>query len=159
MGVNQFGSPVEGGACRCSLTNETKVRIVSKGAQWESWSRAFEERTQVKASWSTRLNIERLNQGKPLIAADPNGWDDGYTLNPTAIYLERSLRNDEIISGLLGADTLDDPRLRHGVVAVLYRGVPQYKPGLPPLRSSVGLAVFTPQLEMIKRFPYPVIVP
>lgn len=95
----------------------------------------------------------------PIIAADTNGWDDGYTLNPTAIYLERSPKNDEVIKGMLGVQTLDDPRLARGAVAVLYRGVPREKPGLPTLRSSVGLAVFTPNLELVKRFPYPVIVP
>lgn len=111
------------------------------------------------ASWSTRLNIERLNQGKPLIAADPDSWDDGFTLNPTAIRLERSEQNDEILKTLLNQDTLDDPRLVDGAVAVLYRGVPDQKPGLPPLRSAVGLAVFTPEMELIKRFPYPVLLP
>ena len=111
------------------------------------------------ASWSTRLNVERLNQGLPLISADPNGWDDGFTLNPTAIRLERSLKNDEIIKGVLGRDAFSDPRLDNGIVAVFYRGIPDHKPGLPYLRSSVGLAVFTPEMELLKRLPYPLIVP
>ena len=111
------------------------------------------------ASWSTRLNIERVNRGMPLIAADPNGWDDGFTMNPAAVHLERSPRNDQIISGLLGISVDDTPCLADGAVAVFYRGVPEEKPGLPKLRSSVGLAVFTPELELLKRFPYPVVLP
>jgi predicted GH43/DUF377 family glycosyl hydrolase len=119
----------------------------------------FQGRTKVIASWSTTLNVERLNQGLPLISADPDGWDDGFTLNPTAIRLERSSKNDEIVKGMLGGNVLSDPRLISGVVAVFYRGIPDQKPGLPHLRSAVGLAIFTPEMELLKRFPYPVIVP
>ena len=110
-------------------------------------------------NWSTGLNVERLNLGKPLITADRNGWDSGYTLNPTAIHLERSHHNDEIIRNLLGDRILTDSRIQSGIVAVFYRGIPRQIPGLPALRSSVGLAVFTPDLELLKRFPYPVMVP
>lgn len=95
----------------------------------------------------------------PLIAADPHSWDDGFTLNPTAVRLERSQKNDEIIQGMLGRQISDDSRLQNGVVAVFYRGIPEQKLGLPALRSSVGLAVFTPDLELLKRFEYPVMVP
>lgn len=111
------------------------------------------------ASWSTRLNVERLNQGMPLISADPSSWDSGFTLNPTAVLLERSPRNDEIIKGMLGRHDLDDPLLGNGVVAIFYRGIPEQKAGLPNLRSSVGLAVFTPDLQLLKRYAYPVLVP
>jgi len=95
----------------------------------------------------------------PLIAADPNGWDNGFTLNPTAIHLERSPHNDDIIRGLLGLWSLDDPKFRNGVIAVFYRGIPERKPGLPALRSSVGLAVFTVEMELLKRFTHPVLIP
>lgn len=108
---------------------------------------------------STKLNVERLNNGMPLIEADPNSWDNGYTLNPTAIRLERSLHNDTLIQDMLGKHPADDPRLADGVVAVLYRGIPKNIPGLPSLRSSVGLAVFTPEMELIKRFKSPVVEP
>lgn len=113
----------------------------------------------VAVSWSTRLNVERLNHGLPLISADPDGWDDGFTLNPTAVRLERSPRNDELISGILTRYRLDNPKLRDGVVVVFYRGIPKEVPGRPTLRSSVGLAVFTPEFELLERFAYPVVVP
>jgi predicted GH43/DUF377 family glycosyl hydrolase len=45
------------------------------------------------------------------------------------------------------------------VVAIYYRGVTRDTPGLPALRSSVGLAVFTPQLRLLKRFPHPLLSP
>ncbi len=103
--------------------------------------------------------IERVNCGFPLIAADPDSWDDGFTLNPTAIRLERSAENDGLIRNILMRDHLDDPRLHDGVFAVFYRGIPKEVEGKPKLRSSVGLAVFTPDFRLVKRFPYPVVVP
>lgn len=111
------------------------------------------------ANFSTRLNIERLNGGLPLIAADPNSWDNGFTLNPTAVRLERSPKNDELITGILPRHDLNDPRLMEGVVAVFYRGIPKEIPGRPSLRSSVGLAVFTPEFELLERLPCPVVIP
>ncbi|MCL5103919.1 MAG: hypothetical protein M1133_07380 [Armatimonadetes bacterium] len=111
------------------------------------------------ASWSTRLNVERLNQGRPLIAADPEGWDNGFTLNPTAVRLERSPRNDELIRRILKRHNLDAPQLSQGVIAVFYRGIPKQTPGRPSLRSSVGLAVFTPEFELVERYACPLVAP
>ena len=108
---------------------------------------------------NTKLNIERLNNAMPLIKANPRGWDNGFTLNPTAVRLERSLQNDRIIHRILGKKPSSDPKLRDGIVAVLYRGIPNYVNGLPSLRSSVGMAVFTPELKLIKRYTYPVVFP
>lgn len=110
-------------------------------------------------SCSTRLNVERLNSGRPLVSANPESWDDGYTLNPTAVRLEPSPKNNELIKGLLSRHTLDDPKLSDGVIVVFYRGIPDNIPGRPALRSSVGLAVFTPEFELIERFAYPIVVP
>lgn len=108
---------------------------------------------------STGLDVERLNNGKPLIAANPDGWDNAYTLNPTIVRLERSDQNDRLIMGVLGVETLDDPMLSDGVVAVFYRGIPKEIPGRPSLRSSVGLAVFTPEFHLLKRFAHPLVEP
>ncbi|MDO8683421.1 MAG: hypothetical protein Q7N50_08070 [Armatimonadota bacterium] len=105
------------------------------------------------------VNIERINHGKPLIKADAESWDSAFTLNPTIVRLERSPQNDNIIQGMLGCQMLDDPGLSDGVVAVYYRGIPKENNGCPPLRSSVGLAIFTPDLQLLKRFAYPVVVP
>lgn len=106
-----------------------------------------------------KLNIKRLNNGLPLVSADPESWDDGYTLNPTAVRLEPSPENNKLIAGLLSRHSIDDPRLRNGVIAVFYRGIPGHVPGRPSLRSSVGLAVFTPEFELLERLAYPVVVP
>lgn len=110
-------------------------------------------------SWSTRLNVERINQGQPLISADPKGWDNGFTLNPTAVRLERSVRNDELIRHILKRHDLDVPQLSEGVIAVFYRGIPKQIVGHQALRSSVGLAVFTPKFELIERYACPLVAP
>lgn len=108
---------------------------------------------------NSRLNVQRINQGQPLIAADPESWDDGFTLNPAAVRLERSPKNDLLIQGLLDRRDMNDPRLADGVIVVFYRGIPREVPGRPSLRSSVGLAVFTAEMKLIKRFAYPVVIP
>jgi predicted GH43/DUF377 family glycosyl hydrolase len=108
---------------------------------------------------STQLEMTRLNGGRPIISANPDSWDSRFTFNPTATYLERSPANDPIIQGLLSDYSLEDPILAHGVVAIYYRGIPKERPGLPTLRSSIGLAIFTPDLRQLKRLPYPVIAP
>ena len=113
----------------------------------------------VAISCYSKPSIQRLNQGQPLISADPNGWDNGFTLNPTVVRLERSEKNDKIIQGILSKHTLDDPRLAEGIVAVFYRGIPKETPEQPELRSAVGLAVFTPEFEMLERLSYPLVKP
>lgn len=108
---------------------------------------------------NTSLRIDRINNGTPLIRASESGWDNWFTLNPTAWYLERSEKNDPIIAGLVKPVGLDDPLIGDGVVAVMYRGVCKDAAGKPSLRSASGLAVFTPDLRLIKRFEQPVVRP
>jgi len=105
------------------------------------------------------LPIERLNEGKPIIVPTDNWWEDGTTFNPAALYLERSSFNDPIIKKLLPGRSLDEPKLRSGVVAVFYRAQPREDPGFPFPRSFMGLALFTPELELLERYPEPVIKP
>jgi predicted GH43/DUF377 family glycosyl hydrolase len=104
--------------------------------------------------------IERLNNGHPIL--EPNGqwWESGVTFNPAAVYLERSEKNDPIIAGLLGDEIpLDDPRVADGVVAVHYRARPLKDPYCSWNRSFIGLAIYTPTLELLRRFEQPVMRP
>jgi predicted GH43/DUF377 family glycosyl hydrolase len=104
-------------------------------------------------------SIERLNGGQPIISPNSHKWESGCVFNTAAVYLPRSEDNDNIIRGLLGTDELSDPRLSDGVVALHYRARPDDEPGLVWSRSYVGLAVFTPGMELIKRFEEPVLGP
>jgi len=103
--------------------------------------------------------IERLNKGKPIIAPRDNWWENGVTNNAAAFYLERSATNDSIIKKLISQENLDDPKLENGVVAVHYRALPRRAPSKQHSRSYIGLALFTPEVELLKRYREPVILP
>jgi len=100
--------------------------------------------------------IERLNKGKSIIAPKDNWWENGAASNAAAFYLKRSATNDSIIKKLISQENLDDSKLENGVVAVHYRGIPKKVPGEQRSRSYVGLALFTPEVELLKRYPEPV---
>jgi len=103
--------------------------------------------------------IKRLNGGKPILAPTGNWWEDGATFNPAALYLKRSAINDPIIKKLIPQENIDEPKLKDGIVAVFYRAQPNEDPDYPFSRSFIGLALFTPELELLERYPEPVIVP
>ncbi|MBU4602713.1 hypothetical protein KKA86_06400, partial [bacterium] len=103
--------------------------------------------------------IERLNGGKPIVTPKNNWWENEATINAAAFYLERSATNDPIIRKLIFMENLDDPRLENGVVAVHYRALSKKAPGKQHSRSYVGLALFTPEVELLKRYPEPLIAP
>jgi predicted GH43/DUF377 family glycosyl hydrolase len=105
------------------------------------------------------LPVERLFDGAPIIAPTANRWESGVTFNSAAVYLERSPANDPIIAGMLPGWRLTAPELREGVAALHYRARPSSDPGYPWNRSYVGLAVFTPTLQLLHRHAEPIIAP
>jgi beta-1,2-mannobiose phosphorylase / 1,2-beta-oligomannan phosphorylase len=105
------------------------------------------------------IPVERLHGGEPVIAPTTNEWESGVTFNTAAVYLPRSAANDPLIRKLLEVDDLDVPRLRDGIVAAHYRARPKADPGYPFTRSYTGLALFTPEVELIKRYAEPVLRP
>ncbi len=105
------------------------------------------------------ITVERLCNEAPIIQPTDNWWESGVTFNSAAVYLERSPINDPIIRKLLIQEDLSSPELNDGVVALHYRARPQTDAGYRWNRSFIGLAVFTPDLHMLKRWEYPVISP
>lgn len=103
--------------------------------------------------------VERCNNGVPIIAPGSNWWETGVTFNAAATYLDRSPVNDAVIQALLPMRRLEDPDLAHGVVAIHYRARPETDPGLPFVRSFIGLALFTPEYKPLYRYQEPVIYP
>ena len=81
------------------------------------------------------------------------------TFNAAAVYLDRSAVNDRIIQTLLPMRRLQDPDLANGVVAIHYRARPETDPGVPFVRSFIGLALFTPEFRELYRYNEPVIYP
>ncbi|HOM80290.1 MAG TPA: hypothetical protein PLU39_13985 [Armatimonadota bacterium] len=98
--------------------------------------------------------VERLKGGQPILAPRGEGWESGHTYNPAAVRLGPG--DSTIIRKLLGEGS---PAPREGVVAILYRAQPRQSTGFRAPRSSIGLAVFTPELDLLRRFPEPVVRP
>ena len=105
------------------------------------------------------LSIERCNQGQPIISPTTNWWETGVTFNAAAVLLNRSPENDAVIRALLPMRSLEDPDLSAGVVAIHYRARPEIDPGSSFSRSFIGLALFTPRLELLYRYQEPVLFP
>ncbi|HEX2948185.1 MAG TPA: hypothetical protein VHV83_01210, partial [Armatimonadota bacterium] len=106
------------------------------------------------------LPVERLYGGEPVIAPTDHWWESGVTFNTATVYLSRSAEHDPVIARLLGTDTLDNPLLRDGVVAMHYRARPKDDPGYRWTRSFMGLAVFTPDTtHLLKRYEHPLVSP
>jgi len=106
------------------------------------------------------LPVERLHGGRPVIAPTGHWWEDGVTFNTAAVYLPRSAEHDPLIAGLLGEGTLNDPRLRDGVIAAHYRARPRRDLDFGWNRSFTGLMLFTPDTTcVLERHPEPVISP
>lgn len=103
--------------------------------------------------------VERLNNCQPIISPRGNGWESGVTFNSAVVYLERSAENDPIILNLLKKTSFENNELTSGVVVMLYRARPAKDPGYRWTRSYVGLALFTPDCRLIKRYDEPVMVP
>jgi predicted GH43/DUF377 family glycosyl hydrolase len=103
--------------------------------------------------------VERCNNGIPIISPGSNWWETGVTFNAAVTFLQRSAINDGIIQTLLPMRRLQDPDLANGVVVIHYRARPETDPGLPFVRSFVGLAIFTPEYKLLHRYSEPILSP
>jgi len=108
---------------------------------------------------SAGLHVERLNGGEPILSPTANWWESGVTFNPAAVYLEPSPENQAVIRALLPMYPPDDPRLSEGVTAILYRARPEIDPASGFSRSFIGLALFTPSLDLLYRWKEPALSP
>jgi beta-1,2-mannobiose phosphorylase / 1,2-beta-oligomannan phosphorylase len=107
------------------------------------------------------IPVVRLHGGRPILQPNGQWWEDGVTFNPAAVYLDRSPANEPIVAKLLDGSGVDatDERIRDGVVAVHYRARSNHDPRCAWNRSFIGLAVFTPTLDLLRRFERPVMEP
>ena len=103
--------------------------------------------------------VERLNGGRPILAPSDLWWENSVTHNTAALYLKRSAANEALIAGLLGVEGFGDLCSKDGVVVLHYRARPREDPGYPWSRSFVGLAVLTPEFEILRRYDTPVLAP
>ncbi len=106
---------------------------------------------------TTTIAIERLLDGHPLISPTERRWEAGVAFNASAILLKPELGHRSAMRALVGPDA--ETRYPKGIVAMHYRARPATDPGFPWTRSFIGLALYTPDLDLIKRFSDPVISP
>jgi len=106
---------------------------------------------------SSEISVVRLNSAKPIIRPSNHAWENWMTTNATCIYLERSTKNDPLIEKLLPELTINDSQLSKGVIVIFYRACPREFEGYFP--STVGLALFTPEYDLLKRYDKPVLEP
>ncbi len=95
----------------------------------------------------TAVKIERLKGGKPILAPEMEWWEKEGATNPGAIYLPNTPDNARIIDGLLGKGAARDARTADGIVAAIFT------------KHGCQLAVFTPQLDLLKWFDKPLLLP
>jgi predicted GH43/DUF377 family glycosyl hydrolase len=98
--------------------------------------------------------IERLNEEKPIIAPTNLWWENGVTFNSAAVLLEGAERA-RLGPVLLG----DEDAGAEPLVVLHYRARPTQDGGRALNRSYVGLAVFTTEFELLRRFDAPVVSP
>lgn len=107
------------------------------------------------------INIERMHGGKPVLIPKPGSdWESKVVLNPGVILVDEI----DILNSMMDKWDLEQEHkelLRNagGAAVMLYRAQGEVVPekGLAP--SSTGLAVFTPDLELVWRKETPVISP
>lgn len=103
--------------------------------------------------------VERLFDGRPILSPGERWWENSVTFNSAAVYLNNTPSNRGLIQTLVGNSDMDDALLKEGIVALHYRARPKSDPGYLWTRSFTGLALFTPRLELIKRYDHPIVLP
>jgi predicted GH43/DUF377 family glycosyl hydrolase len=79
------------------------------------------------------------------------------TFNAAAVLIDAD--DSAVLRALLPMLRPDDPALARGVVAVHYRARPEIDPWSKFTRSFIGLALFTPELQLLYRYQEPVLRP
>lgn len=108
---------------------------------------------------STTL-IRRLRKGRPILEARPeNAWESRVVLNPAADLVP--IRDGGEIPSSWQLSDGDAQRVEEagGAVCVLYRAQGAPSPGEDVAPSSLGLAIFTTDFELVQRMDHPVIPP
>lgn len=107
------------------------------------------------------VTIERLHGGQPVLEPLPqHPWESRVVLNPAAVLVEAGPELEQLMHAWeLSAAQRERLRQAGGACVMIYRA--QGAEGLPRghAPSSLGLAVLTPTLELVQRWPEPIIRP
>ena len=105
--------------------------------------------------------VERLNAGQPILRrVNDHPWENKVVFNPAAVLVEDRIPLDAAINALpVDATIKDDLRHRNALCFLYYRAQGAEAPTYDYRRSSLGLAVLTPDLHLILRLDAPVLAP
>jgi predicted GH43/DUF377 family glycosyl hydrolase len=107
------------------------------------------------------VRVERLHGGKPVlekITAHP--WESKVTFNPASVLVEGRDRIAEIVANSpFDRRTKDSLAGRDALCVLLYRAQGATVKGTGVAPSSMGLALLSPQLELLARHDAPVLLP
>lgn len=107
------------------------------------------------------VEVMRMHEGQPILEAVPeHGWERRVVLNPAAVLIEEGAELDRLLA-TWGLSDDQEQRLREagGACVMLYRAQGDVEPDKQMAPSYLGLAVFTPLLELVKRWTDPVLSP
>ena len=107
------------------------------------------------------FNIEKLNDGKPILERDPaNPWENRVVFNPASVLIENKNEIKRITEKLKIKNSTKKQILSLDALCILiYRAQGEKTEKYDYRKSALGLAIFTPELELITRLPEPILKP
>ncbi len=104
---------------------------------------------------------ERMHGGKAILEPEPShSWESRVVLNPAAVLIEAGPELEALLPAWqLSEESRGRLRAAGGACVVIYRAQGEMEPEKQHAPSYLGLALFTPRLELVKRWPHPVLQP
>ena len=104
--------------------------------------------------------VERLHDGRPIVTKrEDHDWESKVTFNPASALLRGRGEIEKLVAALpVGGQQRDRLLREKGLVALLYRAQGRKLDAYDHTRSSLGLAICSPGLELLARLdPSPVV--
>ena len=110
---------------------------------------------------SSPPRVDRLNDGQPLLRkVDLHPWENKVTFNPGCALVTEQQELTRVINKLPFNESIKRTFLSQPALCfLLYRAQGEKTDHHDYTRSSIGLAVLTPELKLLARHPEPVICP
>jgi len=110
---------------------------------------------------TTGFVVERLHGAAPILTKiESHPWEGRVAFNPACALLTEREWIDQLLKALpLDANLREELRRRAALVCLLYRAQGSATSSYDHTRSSVGLAILSPDLEPLARVDHPVILP
>jgi predicted GH43/DUF377 family glycosyl hydrolase len=105
--------------------------------------------------------VHRLNNGQPILRREESHpWENKVVFNPAAVLVEDRPTLDRAIAALPFDDSVRTKlRVERALCFLYYRAQGKLTAGYDHRRSALGLAVFTPKLELLARHSEPILRP